>query len=141
MKKLMFLLILGMAFALGYWWGKYPEEVKLKFREYSGEVVERTIGLEESLVLRREYLGAKERLVEGKAYFLDREYKKAAYELEETLDHLQGMAEADSDALSEGAVEEVMVQVRGVQRQLEEGRGVSRQTWDSMQRNLDDLLP
>jgi len=141
LKKLMFLLILGSTFGLGYWVGQNPDKAKHLFREYSGEVVERTIGLEESLVLRREYLGAKERFVEGKAYLLDREYRKAAYELGETLDHLQGMAETDSDALSEAAVEGLMVQVRGVQRQLEEGRGVSRQTWDDMQRNLDNLLP
>lgn len=141
MKKLMFLLILGSTFGLGYWVGQNPDEAKHIIREYSGEVVERTIGLQESLAIRREYLGAKERLVEAKGYFLDREYKKAAYELEETLDYLQGMAEADSDMLSEDAVEELIIQVRGVQRQLEEGRGVSRQSWDSMQRNLDDLFP
>ena len=137
----MFLLIIGGAFASGYWVGQNPNEAKHLFREYSGEVVEKTIGLKEGMALQREYLGAKERLVEAKAYFLDREYKKAAYELDETLDYLQGMAEANSDVISEDAVEEVMVQVRGVQRQLEEGRGVSRQTWDSMQRNLNDLLP
>lgn len=137
----MFLLVLGAAFGLGYWWGKYPEEVKHLFREYSGEVVERTIGLEESLALRREYLGAKERLVEGKGYLLDGEYKKAAYELEETLEHLEGMLKSDLDGFSGDAVEALMVQVRGVQRQLKEGRKVSRQTWDAMQRNLDDLLP
>jgi hypothetical protein len=137
----MFLLILGSTFGLGYWVGQNPDEAKHIIREYSGEVVERTIGLQESLAIRREYLGAKERLVEAKGYFLDREYKKAAYELEETLDYLQGMAEADSDMLSEDAVEELIIQVRGVQRQLEEGRGVSRQSWDSMQRNLDDLFP
>ena len=141
MKKLLFLIIVGMAFGLGYWAGKNPNEVKHLFREYSGEVVEKTIGLQESMVLRREYLGAKERLIEAKAYFLDREYKKAAYELDETLEYLQGMADANSDVISEDAVEEVMIQIRGVQRQLEEGRGVSRQTWDSMRRNLDDLLP
>jgi len=137
----MFLLIIGGAFASGYWVGQNPNEAKHLFREYSGEVVEKTIGLQESMVLRREYLGAKERLIEAKAYFLDREYKKAAYELDETLEYLQGMADANSDVISEDAVEEVMIQVRGVQRQLEEGRGVSRQTWDSMRRNLDDLLP
>ena len=141
MKKLLFLLILGSSFGLGYWVGQNPNEAKHLFREYSGEVVEKTIGLQESTALRREYLGAKERMVEAKGYFLDREYKKAAYELDETLDYLQGIAEANSDVISGDDVEEVMVQVRGVQRQLEEGRGVSRQTWDSMQRNLDDLLP
>jgi len=137
----MFLLIIGGAFASGYWVGQNPNEAKHLFREYSGEVVEKTIGLQESMVLRREYLGAKERLIEAKAYFLDREYKKAAYELDETLEYLQGMADANSDVISEDAVEEVMIQVRGVQRQLEEGRGVSRQTWDSVRRNLDDLRP
>ena len=141
MKKILYLLIIGGAFASGYWVGQNPNEAKHLFREYSGEVVEKTIGLQESMALRREYLGAKEGLVEAKGYFLDREYKKAAYELDESLDYLQGMLEANSDVISQDAVEEVMVQVRGVQRQLEEGRGVSRQTWDSMQRNLDDLLP
>lgn len=140
MKKLLFLLILGSAFGLGYWVGQNPDEAKHIIREYSGEVVEKTIGLQEGMALRREYLGAKERLVEAKGYFLDREFKKAAYELDESLDYLQGMAEANSNVISEDAIEEVMVQVRGVQRQLEEGRGVSRQTWDSMQRSLDDLV-
>jgi hypothetical protein len=140
LKKLLFLLILGSAFGLGYWVGQNPNEAKHIIREYSGEVVEKTIGLQEGMALRREYLGAKERLVEAKGYFLDREYKKAADELDESLDYLQGMAEANSDVISEDAIDEVMVQVRGVQRQLEDGRGVSRQTWDYMQRSLDNLV-
>lgn len=141
MKKLLFLLILGLTFGLGYWVGQNPDEAKHLFREYSGDVLEKTIGLEESLALRREYLSAKERLVEGKAHLLDREYDKAALELGETLYHLEGMLEADSGTLSEAQMDELMEQVRIAQQRLEKGKGISRQAWNLMQQKLDDLVP
>ena len=141
MKKLIILIIVGGAFGLGYWVGQNPNEVKHIFREYSGDVLEKTIGLEESMALRREYLGAKEQFVEGKAHLLDHEYEKAAQNLTESMDHLESMVDTDSDILSEEKVDELMVQIQAAKDQLAEGKGVSRKNWDAMQRKLDALLP
>ena len=141
MKFLIFLLLFVLVFGLGYYVGQRPDEVKQKLRELSGDVLEQTIGLEESLQLRREFLGAKERLVQGKAHLLDHEYEKAAQELGKTLDHLESTAKVDPDGQIDQRVDELMVQLREAKEQLAEGKGVSRQALDAMQQKLNGLLP
>ena len=141
MKLLLYLLLIGMIFGLGYYVGQRPDEVKQQLRKLSGEVLENTIGLEESFALRREFLGAKERLIQGKAQLLDHNYEKAAEELGGTLNHLESTIEVNRDGQLNRQVDELMVKVREAQQELAEGKGVSRQALDEMQKKLDGLLP
>ena len=92
-------------------------------------------------MLRREFLGAKERLVQGKAHLLDHDYEKAAQELGRTLDHLESTIDVDPDGQLDQRVDELVIEVREARQQLAEGKGVSRQALDEMQKKLDGLLP
>lgn len=141
LKVLLVLLLFAMVFGLGYYVGQRPDEVKQALREFSGDVLENTIGLKESLTLRREFLGAKEGLVQGKVYLLDHEYEKAAQELGKTLAHLENTIGVDPDGQLDQRVDELIAEVRETQQQLAGGKGVSRRALDEMQKKLDGLLP
>ena len=137
----MFLLVaFGVVFGLGYYTGQRPDEVKQKLRDLSGEVLEQTIGLDQGLSLRKEFLKAKERLLEGKSQLLDHEYEGAATELSRAVHHLAQAKAVGSDTKLGKQIEELMNDVEQAQKQLAEGRGISRQALDEVQARLNDLL-
>ena len=132
-------MIFGIAFGLGYYVGQRPGEVKQKLREFSGDVLEKTIGLEESLTLQRAFLEAKGRMIQGKAHLLEHDYQGAARDLEQALHHLQRAIELDPGAKER--LSALMTKIREAQQRLAQGSGVSRQTLDEAQREVDAFLP
>ena len=142
MKILLLLFTLVVVFGMGYYTGQRPDEVKQKLRDLSGEVLEKTIGLEKGLSLRKEFLQVKERLIEGKAKLLDHEYEGAAEELQLALDHLKGIASFESSDGEKGKqVKELMGEVQSAQERLAKGEGISREVLDGAQAKLNELLP
>jgi len=139
---MLFLLIaFAVVFSLGYYTGQRPDEIKQKIRELSGDVIEQTIGLDQKLSLRREFLQAKARLIEGKSKLLDHQYKDAAKELELAFEHLGNAKAAEGDGHIGKRVEELMYEILEAQQRLAKGEGVSRETLDLVQAKLDELLP
>ena len=140
-KILLLLVAFGVVFGMGYYTGQRPEEVKQKIRDLSGEVLEKTIGLDQGLSLRKELLKAKERLIEGKSQLLDHEYEGAAKELELAFEHLGQAKAVESDGHVGKRVEDLMYEILQTQQRLAKGEGVSRETLDNVQVKLDELLP
>ena len=142
MKILLLLFTLVVVFGMGYYTGQRPDEVKQKLRDLSGEVLEKTIGLEQGLSLRKEFLQVKERLIEGKAKLLDHEYEGAAQELQQALEHLKGVdLMKSSDGQTGKQVKELMGEVQSAQERLAKGEGISREVLDGAQAKLNELLP
>ena len=139
MKFLKYLLLFALIFGLGYYVGQRPAEVKQKLREISGEVLEKTIGLEDSLSLQRAFLEAKGRMIQGKAHLLDHDYQGASQDLQQALNYLEKAIEVDP-GISE-RLGKLMEKVREAQQKLAQGVGVSRQTLDEAQREVDGFLP
>ncbi|WP_454064067.1 hypothetical protein [Candidatus Nitrospira salsa] len=141
MKMLLFLVVLAAVFSLGYYTGQRPDEIKQKIRDLSGDVIEQTIGLDQKLSLRREFLQAKARLIEGKSKLLDHQYKDAAKELGLAFEHLGNAKAAEGNGHVGKRVEELMYEILEAQQRLVQGEGVSRETLDLVQAKLDELLP
>ena len=139
--KILFLLVAFVAvFGFGYYTGQRPEEVKQRLRDFSGEVLKKTIGFDQGLSLRREFLQAKARLIEGKSQLLDHEYESAAKELGQAFDHLGQAKAVEGDGRVGDRVEELMYEILQAQERLSKGKGVSRDTLDGFQATIDDLL-
>ncbi|GJL56382.1 MAG: hypothetical protein NPIRA02_35140 [Nitrospirales bacterium] len=141
MKILLFLVAFAVVFSLGYYTGQRPDEIKQKIRELSGDVIEQTIGLDQKLSLRREFLQAKARLIEGKSKLLDHQYTSAAEELGHAFEHLGKAKAAEGDGQVGKRVEELMYEILEAQQRLTKGEGISRDTLDLAQAKLDALLP
>ena len=141
MKIILLLVAFGVVFGMGYYTGQRPEEVKQKLRDLSGEVLEKTIGLEQGLSLRKEFLKAKERLIEGKSQLLDHKYEGAATELSQAVQHLAQAKAVEPDGNLSKRIEELMNDMRQAQERLADGEGISRQTFDEVQAQLNELLP
>ena len=96
LKFIGFLVIVGVAFAVGYQMGREgPEVILKKAKELSTEVMARATALERTTSLRTNLLNAKERLVQAKSDLLDKNYGKAVSGLQETA---QTLAQAKMSA-------------------------------------------
>ncbi|MGB0910675.1 MAG: hypothetical protein ACPGYT_09950 [Nitrospirales bacterium] len=141
MKMLFLLVVFAVVFGLGYYTGQRPDEVKQKLRDLSGEVLEQTIGLDQGVSLQKEYLMAKERLLEGKSQFLNHQYESASNELGLAFEHLGKAKVGQEDKRNGKHIEEIMHEILQAQERLAEGEGVSREIFDKVQARLNDLLP
>ena len=140
MKILFFLVAFVMVFGFGYYTGQRPEEIKQKIRELSGQVLKQTIGFDKGFSVRRDFLQAKARLIEGKSQLLDENYKEAAKELGHAFDHLGQAQTAGNDGHAGKEVEKLMHEILAAQQRLARGKRVSRETFDGLQEKLDALL-
>ncbi|MCA9473492.1 MAG: hypothetical protein MRJ96_07000 [Nitrospirales bacterium] len=141
MKILFLLVAFVMVFGFGYYTGQRPEEIKQKIREFSGEVLKQTIGFDKGFSVRRDFLQAKARLIEGKSQLLDGNYKEAAKELGQAFDHLGQAQTAAGDGHAGKQVEKLMHEILEAQLLLAKGKQVSRETFNAFQEKLDSLLP
>ena len=141
MKILIVLLLFGIVFWLGYYAGQRPDEVKQQLRDLSGRMIEKTIGLNQGLALRQEFLRTKEKILAGKSYLLDNNYQGAAQSLKEALEPLGRAIEMDTEKGVSERVSELMQEVRETHRRLVEGDATPPETLDPLQEKVDDLLP
>jgi hypothetical protein len=99
LKLLGFLLVVGLAFAVGYQAGREgPNTVVKNVKELWAQVVNRTTTFDRQQSLRVSLVNAKERLIQAKSDLLDKNYGKAVSGLEETAQLLaQSKGSADED--------------------------------------------
>ena len=133
--------ILAVVFGLGYYTGQKPDEVKQKLREFSGVVLENTLGVDQQARLQRQILHAQEGVIEGKALLLDHRLAEASEEFERALHHLDQAAALNPDSSMGRKVEAVKRKVREVQQSLAEGRSLPPHLLEEVRQELQAVLP
>ena len=98
MKFFLRLILLAIVFGAGYYTGQQPDVVKQTLRNLSGEVLESTIGLDQTAKLQRKMLEAKAGFVEGGYYLLDHDFEGASGEFERALHHLDEAVALDPES-------------------------------------------
>ncbi|MCA9461089.1 MAG: hypothetical protein KC590_03060 [Nitrospira sp.] len=142
MKIIRTVLIIGVIFGLGYYTGQKPEEVKQKLREFSGVVLENTIGgVDQQTRVQRQILHAQEGLLEGKAFLLDHRFVEATEEFERALHHLDQASMIDPQSPLGQKIEMVKVKVQEARQNLAEGRTVHPRILEDLRQELQNILP
>jgi hypothetical protein len=141
LKIIRWCILLGVVFGAGFYTGQQPDVVKQTLRELSGEVLEKTIGLDQTVKLQRQMLGAKEGLVEGRAYLLDHDFEGASGEFEGTLRHLDEAVALDPEGPMAKKIEMVKEKIREAQVSLAQGRSLPPHLLQDLRQELQDVLP
>ncbi len=141
MKIIRWCILLGVVFGAGYYTGQQPDVVKQTLRDLSGEVLENTIGLDQTVKLERQMLGAKEGLVEGRAYLLDHNFQGASGEFERALRHLDEAVALDPNGSMAKKIETVKEKIREAQVSLAQGRSLPPQLLEDLRQELQNVLP
>ncbi len=141
MKILRWCLLLGVVFGAGYYTGQQPDVVKQTLRDLSGEVLENTIGFDQTVKLQRQMLGAKEGLVEGRAYLLDHDFEGASGEFERALQHLDEAVALDPKGPMATKIEIVKAKFREAQASLAQGRSLPPHLLEDLRQELHEVLP
>lgn len=141
MKILRTLILFGIVFGLGYYTGQKPDVVKQRLRDLSGQVLENTIGYDQSTSLQRQMLAAKEGILEGRAYLLENHFEEASGEFERALRHLDQAAELDPHGPLVQKIQTVKQKVREAQHNLAQGRNLPPHVLDDLRQELQSAMP
>lgn len=134
--------LLGSIFWAGYYVGQQPPgEVKHTLRTMSEDMVERALGLDEHrLILQREFLEAKSRMVQGKADIIEGQYDEAAKEMGHALAHLKKTVTTGEETSSSAMTDQLMAKIQEMKDALVSGHVIPYTTIDEVQTGLDKLL-
>ncbi len=141
MKIIRWFILLSLVFGAGYYTGTQPDVVKQTLRDLSGEVLEKTIGFDQTVQLQRQMLEAKDGLVEGRAYLLDHDFEGASGEFERALRHLDEAIALDPEGPMAKKSETVQEKVREAQVSLAKGRNLPPYLLEDLRRELQAVLP
>ena len=141
MRIIRWLILLCVVFGAGYYTGQQPDVVKQTLRNLSGEVLESTIGFDQTVKLQREMLEAKEGFVEGRAYLLDRNFEGASGEFDRALYHLDEALALDPEGPLAKKIETLKEKVREAQASLAHGRDLPPHVLDDLRQELQAVLP
>ena len=133
---------LGSIFWAGYFVGQQPPgEVKHTLRTMSEDMVERALGLDENrLILQREFLEAKSRMVQGKADILDGQYDEASREMDHALVHLKKTVRSESETDSSTITDQLVAKIEEIKNAIASGKVIPKEMLDEVQKGLDNLL-
>jgi len=141
MKIIRWCLLLGVVFGAGYYTGQQPDVVKQTLRDLSGEVLESTIGLDQTVQLQRKMLKAKEGFLEGRAYLLDYHFQEASAEFEQALHHLDEAVALDPQGPLAQKISRVKQKVREAQAALAQGQNLPPHLLEELRQELQAVLP
>ncbi|MDH5429701.1 MAG: hypothetical protein OEY57_16180 [Nitrospirota bacterium] len=141
LKLIRWSIVFSLIFGAGFYTGQQPDVVKQALRNLSGEVLDKTIGLDQTVKLQRQMLGAKEGLVEGRAYLLDHNFSGASEEFERTLQHLDEAVALDPQGPLAQKIEGVKRKVREAQTSLAQGRNLPPHLLEDLRQELQAVLP
>ena len=141
-KILLMATLLGGIFWAGYYVGQQPPgKVQDTIRTMSEDMVEHALGIDESqLALKREFLEAKSRMVQGKAEILDGQYDQAAKEMDHALAHLKNAVTSDGAPESSTVTGQIMAKIEKIKHAISSGKIIPREMLDDVQKGLDNLL-
>ncbi len=141
MKIIRWVIMLGLVFWAGYYTGKQPEVVKQTLRNLSGEVLENTIGRDQTVKLQGKMLEAREGFIEGRAYLLEHDFEEASGEFERALHHLNEAVALDPEGPFVQKIEVVKQKVREAQVRLAQGQNLSPHLLEEIRQELQAVLP
>ena len=141
MKIIRWVIILGLVFGAGYYTGQQPDVVKQTLRDLSGEVLDKTIGRNQTIKLQGKMLEAKEGFIEGRAYLLDHDFEGASAEFERALQHLDEAVALDPDGPLAQKIEVVKQKVREAQRSLANGQNLPPHLLEELRQEFQAVLP
>ncbi len=141
MKFIRWCLLLAVVFGAGYYTGQQPDVVKQTLRDLSGEVLENTIGFDQTAKLQRKMLNAKDGFVEGRAYLLDHDFEGASGEFERTLQYLDEAVALDPNGPMAKKLETVKAKFREAQASLAQGRTLPPHLLEDLRQELQDVVP
>jgi hypothetical protein len=161
-KFIAILLLVGIAFAAGYYAGQRPvgtlqktvsdlsqrlaiseetiADVRQSLKNLSQNALEATFGIERDLRLRKGLVAAKSRLIQAKAQALDRNYSDAAKELGEAASALEETTKGIKPDASTQTMLDVAGSLRETRREVAMGKFVPLKKFDEIQRRVDQLL-
>ncbi len=141
MKLLRWLIILSLAFGAGYYTGQQPEVVKQALRNLSGEVLDNTIGRDQTIKLQGKMLEAKEGFLEGRAYLLDHDFEGASAEFERAIHHLDEAVALDPEGSLAKKIEVVKKKFREVQTSLANEQNLPPHLLEELRQEFQAILP
>jgi len=138
-------------FALGYYTGQRPAEVKKAVKALSSEVVDTTKdfsrhvidttqGFDRALRYRQGVVDAKERLLEARADLSEKNFGDAAQALAEAVGHLEQASRAGEESGKSPKVKALAARLKVIEEELSQGKPVSQATMNEIQKELDTLL-
>ena len=141
MKLIRWFILLALVFGAGYYTGQQPDIVKQTLRDLSGEVLDKTIGRDQTIQLQGKMLEAKEGFIEGRAYLLDHDFEGASEEFERSLHHLDEAIALDPDGPLAQKIEVVKQKVREVQASLANGQNLPPHLLEELRQEFRTVLP
>ena len=141
MKMIRWIILLCVVFGAGYYTGQQPDVVKQTLRDLSGEVLESTISLDQTVKLQRQMLEAKEGFIEGRLYLLDHNFQGASGEFERALHHLDEAVALDPQGPLAKKIETVKLKVREAQASLAQGRDLPPHLLEDLRQELKAVMP
>jgi len=141
MKIVRWFIVLGLVFGAGYYTGQQPDVVKKTLRDLSGEVLDKTIGRDQTVKLQRKMLEAKEGFIEGRAYLLDHDFEGASGEFKRVLHHLDEAVALDPEGPLAQNIEVVKKKFREAQASLAKGQDIPPHLLKEIRQELKTVLP
>jgi hypothetical protein len=144
------IVLLGGVFALGYYTGSRPAEVRKAVKEIGSDVVDTTKdlsrnvintsqGLERALRYRQGVVDAKEKLVEARSDLNEKNFGDAAKELAAAVTHLEEAGLSGEEGKSAKA-RALAAKVKDIEREMAKGKTVGKDKLAEVQKELDALL-
>jgi hypothetical protein len=141
LKFLGLLVLLTIAFILGYAWGKRPTtDLEQTVKELSRNVMDTTLGIERDLRRRQGLVDAKARVVQAKAELFNKNTGDAVKELAEAVDSLETASRGGKQVDPNVQIKELTGKIRELRMELSLGKKVSPGKLDDVQKELDQLL-
>jgi hypothetical protein len=140
LKLVGFMVLVGSAFALGYYVGQRPVgELTRAMTALSRDALDTTLGVERNLRTRQGLMDAKSRLIQGKSDLLDRNYGSASKALSETVDNLEKAADAATEP-EKSKLQALIARLREIQGSVSSGKPTTRVRLDQIQAELDAFM-
>jgi hypothetical protein len=141
LKFLGLLVLLSIAFILGYAWGKRPTtDLEQTVKELSRNVMDTTLGIERDLRRRQGLVDAKARVVQAKAELFNKNTGDAVKELAEAVDSLETASRGGKQVDPNVQIKEITGKIREIRLELSLGKKVPSGKLDEVQKQLDQLL-
>jgi hypothetical protein len=141
LKFLGLVVLLTVAFILGYAWGKRPTtDLEQTVKELSRNVMDTTLGIERDLRRRQGLVDAKARVIQAKAELFNKNTGDAVKELAEAVDSLETASRGGKQVDPNVQIKELTGKIRELRMELSLGKKVSPAKLDEVQKELDQLL-
>jgi hypothetical protein len=133
------LMLLAMAFGLGYYTGQRPlSDLRKTVTDLSRTFLDTTVGMERNLRAHQGLVDAKTQVIQAKSDLFDRNYGSAARALGEVIENLERAKEAGTKN-GYTDINVLIGKIRETRQELAAGKMVARTRLDDIQKEVDAL--